>query len=71
MSVKVSLSNEVSKDKSFPKLMISGELIVFFVYEGAGVVLRIEGDYKLGEYRQSFYMYYFTDYEGAITLINE
>ena len=71
MSVKVSLKEEVSKEKSFPKLMISVELIVFFTKAKHGVVLRIEGDFKLGEYRDNFIMSYFKEYEGEVTLKNE
>jgi hypothetical protein len=70
MSVKVGLIG-VNKAKSFPKLMIAGELIVFFVKAENGIVLRIEGDYEVGEYQEGFKMSFFTDYEGEITLKNE
>ena len=71
MSVRVSLSVESGKVKSFPKLMIAGELIVFFTKAKEGIVLCVEGDYEVGEYQEGFNMSYFTDYEGEITLKNE
>jgi hypothetical protein len=70
MSVRVSLIG-VSQVKSFPKLMIDGELIVFFVKSGTGIVLRAERVYKVGEYSDRFDTSCFKDYDGLITLMNE
>ena len=71
MSVKVDLKGIVFTVKSFPKLMIAGELIVFFTKAESGVVLRVEADYEVGEYQEGFNMKYFKDYEGEVTLRNK
>jgi hypothetical protein len=72
MSVKVSLSGEVGKEKSFPKLMISGnQIVVLFRVEKEGVVVRGGLFRDVGEYYDMFDMSKFTDYNEEVTLKNE
>jgi hypothetical protein len=72
MSVKVSLSKEVVKGSSFPKLMTNDRgMIVLFYEERKGMVLRVVDVHKIGVYSESWGMEHFQDYEGEITLKNE
>jgi hypothetical protein len=70
MSVEVRLKENI-KVKSFPKLMISGEIIVFFIKEKYGIILYTKEDYELGDYSETWDMLCFKDYEGEITLRNK
>ena len=72
MSLKVSLSTEVSESKSFPKLMIGDQLIVFFIKSGIGIIITPEESINyVGEYSEDFQMAFFQDYNGEVTLKNE
>jgi hypothetical protein len=72
MSVLVSYSYKVSKEKSFPKLMISEEsLIVFFTSKRVGVAMTSNKEYRIGKISSYWDMDGFKDYNGEITLKNE
>ena len=71
MSLEVRLKQIIFTVKSFPKLMIAGELIVLFTKPESGVIIQPEDDYETGEYQEGFKMEYFKDYEGEVVLRNE
>ena len=73
MSVLASYSYKVSKEKSFPKLMIDENItIVLFNQEEKGVVVSNKvGIYNIGDYYNNWAMNCFKDYNGEVTLKNE
>ena len=72
MSVLVSYSYKVSKEKGFPKLMIDSDgLIMFFFKNRIGVVVSPDSEREVGYYDDTWYMSDFKDYEGEVTLKNE
>jgi hypothetical protein len=72
MSVKVSLSEEVSKDESFPKLMIAklGGTVVLFNSHCEGTVVSGKEYESIGHYSIRWNIESFKDYDGDVTLKN-
>jgi hypothetical protein len=72
MSVNVSLSEEVSKEKGFPKLMINDRgMVVLFLEPKMGTVIKVVDVHQVGLFLETWYMGCFTDYNGEVTLKNE
>jgi hypothetical protein len=72
MSVKVSLSVELSEEKTFPKIMIDEHnTIVLFYDESRGTVINSDEIYGVGYYSILWFAAAFKDYNGEVTLKNE
>ncbi|CAH56651.1 hypothetical protein PHG11b_24 [Flavobacterium phage 11b] len=73
MSVKAVLIEEgIFNEKSFPKLMEEGGLIVLFEKHGEGMALGYKvGEFKICLYSKNWDMSEFKDYNGEVTLKNE
>ena len=64
-------TNKVTKKKPFPKLMSTGSLIVLFVAENQGTVIKESGIYEIGHHSTSWDSLIFTDYNELVTMQNE
>jgi hypothetical protein len=72
MSVKVSLSEEVSKVKEFPKLMVTDEaFVVLFSADGVGTAISSDKHFPTGSFGKYWAMQSFKDYNGEVNLKNE
>ena len=70
--IEVTTRPQENKVKEFPKIMISGDLIVLFSEPEKGVVLKCGNIYSYteGRYYVEWNMDKFTDYNEPITLQN-
>jgi len=77
MAINVTIGESKTKEKPFPKLMISllTDNVVLFSSPKEGMVVllgkRNKCCYEIGEYAKDFTMDNFTDYNEPITLQNQ
>tara|TARA_R110000822_G_scaffold76214_2_gene183162 strand:+ start:187 stop:405 length:219 start_codon:yes stop_codon:yes gene_type:complete len=72
MSVLLRIRQEVSKDKSFPKLMIADDgQIVLFASQEVGIRITSNNSFSTGTISNVWIMSAFKDYNGEVTLKNE
>jgi len=69
MKVEVNENKAVEK-KPFPKLMVSGDCIVYMIRAQCGVALSND-KYVALEYDDEWIMSKFTDFNGTVTLSND
>ena len=72
MSILVSLREESSEEKKFPKLMIGGGgIVVLFNTDCEGTVVGGKEYESIGHYSIGWNMEAFKDYNGEVTLKNK
>jgi len=69
MKVEVNENKAVEK-KPFPKLMVSGDCIVYMIKARCGVALSND-EYVALEYDDEWIMSNFKDFNGTVTLSND
>lgn len=69
--IHVTVCNDNTSVRPYPKLMINDGMIVLFYESGFGTVLKSGSlDYSVGYRSNSWIMSKFVDFEGQITLEN-
>jgi hypothetical protein len=69
--MKTTIKEHQQCEKPFPKLMVSGDLIVLFTNEHTGTVVHTVGGYSMGYWDDSWKAYLFKDFHGTVTLEND